>query len=66
MQWPPNYKKVILEPGDVQAEHAGGKGGMKMGTPQVTQTDEFTHVEDVHLSPWVDWMDSVDFESYWD
>lgn len=24
MQWPPNYKKIVLEPGDEQAYHSGG------------------------------------------
>jgi hypothetical protein len=35
MQWPPNYKKIIIEPGDEYAIHSGGKGGlpgiMKLG-----------------------------------
>ena len=34
MQWPPNYQRVILEPGDNYAIHSGGKMGLSMGTPQ--------------------------------
>jgi hypothetical protein len=30
MQWPPNYKKIILEAGDEYAVHSGGKGGLQM------------------------------------
>ena len=30
MQWPPNYKKIVLEPGDEYAVHSGGKGGLQM------------------------------------
>jgi len=42
MQWPPNYKKIILEPGDEYAIHSGGKGGLVMGAAQVAQKpDEF-------------------------
>jgi hypothetical protein len=35
VQWPPNYKRIILEPGDEMAAHAGGKGGIQMGALQV-------------------------------
>ena len=66
MQWPPNYKKVILDHGDVNAEHSGGKGGLRMGTPQVSQAEDSSDRNDAYLSPWTDWMNSVDFESYWD
>ena len=30
MQWPPNYKKIILEAGDEYAIHSGGKGGVQI------------------------------------
>jgi len=40
MQWPPNYQKIILEPGDEYAIHSGGKGGLSMGTPQLAQKPE--------------------------
>jgi hypothetical protein len=66
LQWPPNYKKIVLEPGDVAAEHTGGKGGLKMGSPQIEQIEDATEVKDAYLIPWVDWMDSVDFESLWE
>lgn len=32
MQWPPNYKRVILEAGDEDAIHSGGKSGVRMET----------------------------------
>lgn len=42
MQWPPNYKKIILEPGDEYAVHNGGKGGLEMGAPHLAlKSDEF-------------------------
>jgi hypothetical protein len=27
MQWPPAYKKIVLEPGDEHASHSGGTAG---------------------------------------
>jgi len=66
MQWPPNYKKIVLQPGDEQAEHTGGKGGLNVRNPQIDQAEDTLSEEDAYLTPWVDWMDSVDFESYWD
>jgi hypothetical protein len=30
MQWPPNYKKIVLEPGDTLATHSGGSVNMGM------------------------------------
>lgn len=47
MQWPPEYKKVILECGDENAIHSGGKGGVRMETPQVTQV--FDQEDDDYL-----------------
>jgi hypothetical protein len=40
MQWPPAYKRIILEPGDEQAVHAGGKGGLRMASAEVSQGEE--------------------------
>lgn len=36
MQWPPNYKRTILEQGDDSALHAGGTGGLVMGDSEMT------------------------------
>ncbi len=36
VSWPPNYKKIVLEPGDEQAFHSGGKGGIQMQLSQKT------------------------------
>jgi len=39
MQWPPEYKKIILVPGDEQVVHTGGKGGLHVGAAEVTPDD---------------------------
>ncbi len=31
IQWPPNYKRIVLDEGDEQASHTGGAGGVSMG-----------------------------------
>ena len=35
MQWPPKYKRIVLNAGDEYAVHSGGKGGLKMGNVQI-------------------------------
>lgn len=66
MQWPPAYKKIILEPGDEQAIHSGGKGGLQ---PFAALSDEQVPVgewmDDANLEPWTAWMEQVNFESLW-
>lgn len=80
MQWPPEYKKIILETGDENAIHSGGKGGVQMETPQTSlvqeeeylpepeiQDDEaYIPLEQETLRPWEEWMAKVDFEHLWD
>ncbi|NEA99051.1 hypothetical protein [Streptomyces sp. SID13726] len=36
LRWPPHYERRILEAGDENATHVGGKGGVRMGTVEVT------------------------------
>ncbi len=31
ISWPPNYKRTVIEPGDEDAIHSGGTGGVEMG-----------------------------------
>jgi hypothetical protein len=40
LSWPPTYEKVVLDVGDEYAVHSGGKGGLHMGIPQVSDSDE--------------------------
>src|SRR3990172_6451395 len=68
LQWPPEYKKTILETGDEHAYHSGGKGGLVMGAmelrpplndPEVDETPMFEPEPETML-PWLEWMDRVD------
>ncbi len=71
MNWPPNYKRNILEPGDENAVHIGGKGGVSMNSSETSQEDSSESLnailgDELYLSPWIKWMDEVKFESLWD
>ena len=76
MQWPPAYKKIVLEAGDEYASHSGGKGGLRIGPPQITLGNEtgvpalgeieLTEEEEMRLRPWADWLEKVDFDALWD
>lgn len=73
MQWPPNYKRIILEAGDTQATHSGGMGGLIMGKADVEAADpgmenalpgesldmpnEGDDADDPYLSPFSSWID---------
>ena len=40
MQWPPAYKKIVLEPGDEQASHRGFTGDLFIDPLEVFQLEE--------------------------
>lgn len=71
LQWPPNYKKIVLVEGNENATHSGGKGGLSIGAPQ-TLTQEQVSAEDMpdvydpNLAPWEQWMEDANFENLWD
>jgi hypothetical protein len=64
MFWPPEYKKIVLEPGDDYAVHTGAKGGLRMGAPETIQNGD-PYAGDKYLIPWIEWMKKVDFEGLW-
>jgi hypothetical protein len=72
MDYAPEFKKTILEAGDEFAIHSGGKGGLQMG-PMKVGSDENIDLEnepgvsdqDPRLSPWITWLNKIDFEHFW-
>jgi hypothetical protein len=65
LQWPPNYKRIILNEGDEQAIHSGGNGGLVMGPVEVEPAEpennveeqgQFNDLDDPYLSPWARWL----------
>lgn len=70
IQWPPVYKKTVLEEGDLFAAHSADKGGLGMGAPGAsglaTSRDQAQEGDDLpldhpSLDPWADWADHFDF-----
>ena len=66
VQWPPAYKMIILEPGDVETRHNVNQGNGPKGSLPVTRTEEMEPIEEFRLIPWLKWMEAVDFDSRWD
>ncbi len=76
IQWPPNYKRIVLDEGDEQATHAGGTDGLLMGSadvlPAETERDPMRNdggkedlgdnsdLDDPYLSPWARWASDQD------
>jgi len=65
MQWPPVYKKIVLVTGSESVSHHGGKGGLHIGPPQVSERSEKDLEIDSRLTPWSDWLDKSNFNTWW-
>jgi len=72
MEYRPKFKKIILEEGDINAGHSGGKGGLQVGTIQIAPADVYSTNDesalpfnDPSLAPWLTWLNEVDFENLW-
>lgn len=76
LQWPPEYKRIVLEPGDESAVHSGGTGGLTFGdaeifpaeketqTPlddrDVSESTNATSGDDPYLGPWANFLDTLE------
>jgi hypothetical protein len=49
MQWPPKYKKLVIESGDEYAIHSGSKGEAQLGLPPLTMGEPLTDEDDLLL-----------------
>lgn len=64
MQWPPNCKKIILEPGDEYAIHSGGKGGLQISVAQIIEDHEDEPIVSAELRAAVEEvLKDIDFDS---
>ena len=64
MQWPPAYKKVILEAGDLSVVHSGGKGGLRMGAVEIHAADDPALT--AGLQPWLRGLKDLKLDTTWD
>ncbi len=75
LQWPPNFKRIILEEGNAQIVHAGGgsmlgQEDIQPAKPESDLPDQLTEdekpgniisVDDPYLLPWLRWIGDRDF-----
>ncbi|SRR6266540_3442828 len=73
INWHPQFKKTILEAGDNYAMHNATKGLMPIEPLKATSVDSDnsqveaeTLIDDSRLSPWLAWLEEVDFDKLWD
>ena len=66
MQWPPAYNKVILDPGDENAIHSGGRGSAQLSpAAETAEPAALTEVDVQTLQPFIEWMERVNFDNLW-
>jgi hypothetical protein len=65
VQWPPEYKTIILEPGDQDTRHSLAPGTARLALHEMPQTKDTIVIEEFRLIPWIKWMEQVDFDSRW-
>lgn len=71
MQWPPEYKKVVLEEGDPNAQHQGSKGGVELNSTQISAgqapseapVEPGIEVDEERLFPYSDFLDNLDIDN---
>lgn len=61
----PAFQKVILEPGNENAIHCGGSGGLSIVSATVQPEQEEISLDEASLEPWKRWFETVDFDSMW-
>lgn len=70
MQWPPHYKRIILEVGDEYAYHSASKGGLHLSAPSFVplsdDAGEFETDRTQSLDNWLEWLDQLDLGDDWD
>ena len=40
LQWPPNFKRIVLVAGEEQVAHAASVGGLKIGGAEISQVED--------------------------
>lgn len=60
MQWPPQYKRIILDTGDENVVHTGGKRGLQIGLAHATPEDT-EDGPDQDLGLWSEGLEDMDF-----
>ncbi len=68
MQWPPHYKRIVLEAGDEMAMHSASKGGLQMNAAIAPSTEvpppaaqDAGELNEQDLDIWLDHLNKLDF-----
>jgi len=65
MQYPPKYKKIMLEAGDEYAAHSGGTGGLQLRPIQFNNNhEEETPLSDELRDALDDALKDIDFDDW--
>jgi len=74
VNWFPKFKRTVLEPGDLSADHSGFRDNSQADDRVPVPVDKTYRselpeqpfaLEDPSLTPWIMWMDEVGFEDLW-
>jgi hypothetical protein len=63
MQWTPEYRRILLNPGDETARHSGSKGGLQLSSFQVEQDSEQDIPNEPGLQPWLEWLSEINLDT---
>jgi hypothetical protein len=61
LQWPPSYKKIVLNRGDEKVAHSGGSGGLDIASSKAASSHDDDAWDD-NLDLWRDGLADIDFE----
>ncbi len=64
-RWRPEFRRIVLEPGDEYAQHSGSKGGLRIGPVQVTQVAE-DEISEENLRVWREALEDIEFDDWGD
>lgn len=64
MQWPPDYEKIILEPGDEYATHSASKGGLRIGSFEISDVEDDPILSDELRAALEEALDDIDFDDW--
>ncbi len=59
LQWPPKYRKIVLDQGDANVVHTGSQGGVSMGPVQMPDKSD-KDGSDNGLDAWREGLADID------
>jgi hypothetical protein len=61
VSWPPEFHRIILNPGDRSAAHISCKDDRSIDAADLPSPS----AAEARLVPWLDWMEKSNFERLW-